>query len=72
MDMHRGTSLTDRIIVVGSEKPERKIQDRYQIYSGGGISPTLRARDYKDPPRVLIDERDKDFRELNRRIYERT
>lgn len=45
-----------KIEVVGSIKPERKIQDNCLVYSGGGISPCIRARDYKDPVKVLVYE----------------
>lgn len=44
----------NKIIILGSLKPERKIQDNYLVYGGGGICPTLRARDYKDPKKVVV------------------
>lgn len=42
------------IVTLGCLKPERKIKDNYLVYGRGGISPTLRARDYKDPKKVVV------------------
>ena len=41
------------IVKVGSLEPDRKIQDSVLVYGGGGISPTIRSRDYKGPIKVL-------------------
>lgn len=46
--------MTDKIIVIGSLKPEKEVQDRTRVLSGGGICQALRATDYKDPPKVLV------------------
>lgn len=42
-----------RIIVIGSLKPEKAVQDRVRVLSGQGICQALRATDYKDPPKVV-------------------
>ena len=41
------------IVKVGSLEPDRKIQDSVLVYGRGGISPTIRSRDYKGPIKVL-------------------
>lgn len=41
------------IIKVGSLEPDRTIQDSVLVYDGGGISPTIRSRDYKGPIKIL-------------------
>lgn len=41
------------IVKIGSLEPDREIQDSVLVYSGGGISPAIRARDYKGPIKVL-------------------
>lgn len=46
-----------KIVIVGSLKPEKLCQDNDQVLSGGGICKTLRQRDYKDPPRVIVYEK---------------
>ena len=46
--------MTNKIIVLGSTHPERKIQDNYLVYGIGGVAPTIRARDYKDAKRILV------------------
>lgn len=38
---------------VGSLDPQRKIQDTVLVYDGGGISPTIRARDYKGSIKII-------------------
>ena len=38
---------------VGSLDPQRKIQDTVLVYDGGGISPTIRSRDYKGAIKIL-------------------
>ena len=38
---------------IGSLSPKRKIQDSVLVYSGGGICPTIRSRDYKGAIKVL-------------------
>lgn len=49
--------MADRIIVVGSLNPEKEVQDRVRVLSGGGggICQAIRATDYKDPPKVLVE-----------------
>ena len=47
--------MADRIIVVGSLNPEKEVQDRVRGLSGGGICQAIRATDYKDPPKVLVE-----------------
>ena len=39
--------MADRIIVVGSLNPEKEVQDRVRVLSGGGICQAIRATDYK-------------------------
>jgi len=46
--------MATEIIVVGSLDPSKAIQDECRVVDGGGISPTVRARDYKGPIKVLI------------------
>lgn len=46
--------MATEIIVVGSLEPQKAIQDECRVVDGGGISPTVRARDYKGPIKVLI------------------
>lgn len=41
------------IVKVGSLEPDREIQDSVLVYGKGGISPTIRSRDYKGPIKVL-------------------
>lgn len=41
------------IIVVASLNPHKECQDRVRIFGTGGVSPGLRATDYKDPPKIL-------------------
>lgn len=51
------------IITLGCLKPEREIKDNYLVYGVGGVSPTLRARDYKDAKKVVVKiEKTKLFR----------
>ena len=52
--------MANRIIVIGSLNPEKECQDRVRVLSGGGICQTIRATDYKDPPKVLVDVEEKD------------
>lgn len=46
--------MADRIIVVGSLNPEKEVQDRVRVL-WGGICQAIRATDYKDPPKVLVE-----------------
>lgn len=43
------------IVKVGSLEPDRKIQDSVLVYDGGGISPTIRSRDYKGAIKILVN-----------------
>ena len=36
-------------------EPEKEVQDRVRVLSGGGICQAIRATDYKDPPKVLVE-----------------
>ena len=45
--------MEKKIIVSGSLNPEKEVQDRVRVLSGGGICQGLRATDYKDPPKVV-------------------
>lgn len=47
--------MADKIIVIGSLNPEKEVQDRVRVLSGGGICQAIRATDYKDPPKVLVE-----------------
>lgn len=58
--------LKDNYVLEKTGEPEQKIKvighysESYrsaQVVSGGGISPTLRARDYKDPIRIIEDHK---------------
>lgn len=46
--------MADRIIVVGSLNPEKKSRTGSEFYRGG-ICQAIRATDYKDPPKVLVE-----------------
>ena len=39
--------------VVGSLNPKKECQDRVRVFSSDGISPGLRATDYKDPTKIV-------------------
>lgn len=39
--------------VVGSLNPGKECQDRVRVFSSDGISPGLRATDYKDPTKII-------------------
>lgn len=47
--------MSNQIEVIGSLNPEKECQDRVRVLSGGGICQALRATDYKDPPKVLVE-----------------
>lgn len=43
------------ICVIGSLNPQKEVQDRVRVLSvRGGCCQSLRATDYKDPPKILI------------------
>lgn len=50
--------MSNQIEVIGSLNPEKEYQDRVRVLSGGGICQSLRATDYKDPPKVLVEVED--------------
>ena len=50
---------TNEIIVAGSLNPYKSVQDRVRVLARGGICQSLRATDYKDPPKILIEYEDK-------------
>lgn len=45
--------MSSRIEVIGSLNPEKECQDRVRVLSVHGICQSLRATDYKDPPKIL-------------------
>lgn len=47
--------MSDRIEVIGSLNPEKECQDRVRVLSCVGICQALRATDYKDPPKVVVE-----------------
>ena len=47
--------MSNKIEVVGSLNPDKECQDRVRVLSGGGVCQSLRATDYKDPPKVLVE-----------------
>lgn len=47
--------MSNQIEVIGSLNPEKECQDRVRVLSGGGICQALRATDYKDPPKVIVE-----------------
>lgn len=47
--------MDKEIIVIGSLEPHKAIQDQARVIGGGGICPTIRARDYKGAIKVLIE-----------------
>ena len=55
MSENNNRSLQE-IIVVGSLSPQKIVQDRVRILSMNGICQALRATDYKDPPKILMNE----------------
>ncbi len=42
------------IKVIGSLNPQKEVQDRVRVLSLGGSCQSLRATDYKDPPKILV------------------
>ncbi len=46
----------DKIIIAGSLNPKKPCQDRVRVLNPIGISQSLRATDYKDPPKIIIKE----------------
>ena len=47
------------IKVIGSVNPDKNCQDRTRILDVTGISQSLRATDYKDPPKILDKQNDR-------------
>lgn len=47
-------SNTSQIVIAGSLKPWRKIQQRERVIHPSGVAPTLTATEYKDPTKVLV------------------
>lgn len=47
--------MSNQIEVIGSLNPEKECQDRVRVLSRGGICQSLRATDYKDPPKILVE-----------------
>ena len=52
-------SNTSQIVIAGSLKPWRKIQQRERVIHPSGVAPTLTATEYKDPTKVLIPSKTK-------------
>ena len=46
---------TNRIIVVGSLNPNKGVQDRVRVLDARGVSQALRATDYKDPVKIVVN-----------------
>ena len=47
--------IDNQIIMLGRMIPKSgKIHQNQEVYSPFGLSPSLKATDYKNPPRVLI------------------
>lgn len=44
-----------KIIVWGSLNPNKECQDRARVLDVGGVCQSVRATDYKDPPKVAIE-----------------
>ena len=42
------------INIIGSLNPKKEVQDRVRVLSTGGVCQSLRATDYKDPPKILV------------------
>lgn len=47
------------IFVIGSLSPDKECQDRVRVLSIRGCCQSLRATDYKDPPKILILDSEK-------------
>lgn len=48
-------SHSRQIRVIGSLNPAKTCQDSVRVFSKYGIAPALRARDYKDPPKIITE-----------------
>lgn len=53
------------IKVVGSLSPRKEVQDRVRVLSSGGSCQSLRATDYKDPPKILVLVKEKSNENTN-------
>lgn len=53
------------IKVVGSLNPRKEVQDRVRVLSSGGSCQSLRATDYKDPPKILVLVKEKSNENTN-------
>lgn len=50
---------TNKIIILEALPTSTgKVHQGDYVVSGGGIAPTIRARDYKDPIRVLVTKKE--------------
>ena len=47
--------MNGKLIMVGMLNPDSQYESNNRVYSFRGISPSIRARDYKDPPKILIE-----------------
>lgn len=54
--------MNKQVIIARLIPDSGKIHQNQEIYSGGGISCTIKATCYKDPPKVLINEQDNSVR----------
>lgn len=55
------------IEVIGSLNPNKKVQDRVRVLSRGGYCQSLRATDYKDPPKIVDYDGNNCFRKSETR-----
>ncbi len=53
------------IKVVGSLNLQKEVQDRVRVLSSGGSCQSLRATDYKDPPKILVLVKEKSNENTN-------
>ena len=45
--------MNKELIVIGNLRPEKGIADKSRVFDVGGVSPTILATHYKDPPKIL-------------------
>lgn len=45
--------MNKELIVIGNLRPEKGITDKSRVFDVGGVSPTILATHYKDPPKIL-------------------
>lgn len=47
--------ISQKVIVLGMLNKDSKYERTNRVYSAFGLSPTVTARDYKDPPKVIVE-----------------